>query len=216
MDIGFRNQPAGFTFPADEILSGTTNIARNMADAMMNDPDANYAEIAGRGVLDFLKNNIQVARIGIQQAAEHGIGTKDEIFKKQLNDKLNNLRRWKMVEGMPYEPQAGGVEGNPYMNLSQKQYKHEEDIQAAIKEAGPLIQNIVKHYGNNPDVMFEKFKALKQNAYETMPSLDDTPLTFVRYIQFLKATRGDQAATAEMQDFLRHKMINEIKSSVIP
>lgn len=227
-DFVYKNAAAGATFPAEEVLSNTAVTAKNIVEALSNDPTANnlegYIRIGTQALLDEVKTNIQLARIGINQMAEHNelenipglyaAGSSEE-YRKHLADKLSMLRRWKMVEGLPYEAQSQ-MEGNPYLNMNQKEFKREQNIGEAVKELTPLVHSIIENYGNNPELMMQKFKGLKESQYETMPSLEDTPIAFSRYLRFLKDTQGNEAATEHMMDYMHHEMINQAKASMVP
>ena len=105
---------------------------------------------------------------------------------------------------------------NPYMNLEQKKFKMEQDIPTAVKELPSLVSNIIQTYRSQPDVMFSKLKALKENNYSTFPALDSAPISFFKYLGYLNREEGSDAAHAELVDYMKHKMTNEIKSSVVP
>jgi len=68
----------------------------------------------------------------------------------------------------------------------------------------------------NPDVLRQQLQSLKQNSYQTMPSPQSMPLQFAKYYQYLVATRGQEAAQAVMQDYMRQNAINKAKGSMIP
>jgi len=57
---------------------------------------------------------------------------------------------------------------------------------------------------------------LKQNSYATMPSLENTPLSFFKYINYLNKEEGEGKAQEALRDYLHHKVINEAKASTIP
>jgi hypothetical protein len=119
-----------------------------------------------------------------------------------------------MVEGLPYSDIDSS--SNPYMNMEQKEFKLEQDPAKAIQQLPSMINNIIKTYGSNPDVMMQKLKALKQNSYETFPSMENTPLSFFKYLGYLQREEGPEAAQNELQDYLKHKLVNQVKSSVVP
>lgn len=213
-DVYFKNAPQSASFPADEILSNMFNTIRNVGETVANDPDIDYLKVGSRALLDLVKNNIQLARIGINRAADAGL-IQSESYRKNLADRMGELRRYKMVSGLPFESQTA-TEGNPYLNLSQKDFKKEQDLNKAMQDVQPLIRNIINRWGNNPEVMMEKLKGLRQNQYATMPSLEDTPMAFFRYLKFLRNSQGEEAAQEHVNDFLRHEMINHAKSAMVP
>ena len=127
---------------------------------------------------------------------------------------MGQLRRFDMVEGLPYNDIDQG--SNPYMNLEQKKYHSEQDLGKAVQELPTLVQNIVSTYGDRPDILMQKLKSLKENQYSTFPSLQDTPISFYKYLVYLSKEEGTDKAQIELQDYLKHKVTNEVKSSIVP
>jgi hypothetical protein len=162
-----------------------------------------------------LSTDIQLTRIGFNQGVNNGLVTGMPADKKNLSDKLGQLRRFDMVSGLPYDDQEPS-QANPYMNTEQKKFKTEQDIPTAMKELPGLVQNIFATYHDMPDVMMSKLKALKENQYETFPSLEDKAPSFIKYMNYLTSLKGKGEADNEYMDYLRHKVINEAKASVVP
>jgi hypothetical protein len=61
-----------------------------------------------------------------------------------------------------------------------------------------------------------KLRALKDMQYNTMPSLENYPLSFQKYVGYLQRMEGPQAAQQALEDYMHHKIINEAKSSIVP
>jgi hypothetical protein len=127
---------------------------------------------------------------------------------------MAQLRRFDMVEGLPYQDIDAG--SNPYMNIEQKKFKSTQDINQAMQELPGLISNIISTYHSNPDVMMSKLKALKENQYETFPSMEQMPLSAFKYLGYLQRLEGPQAAQEELMSYMKHKVTNEVKASVVP
>ena len=119
-----------------------------------------------------------------------------------------------MVEGLPYVEQEGF--GNPYTNLEQSRFKTTEDIEEASRRVMPLISGIMNRYHNAPDVMMKKIQALKQNQYNTVPNPETSAPSFAKFYTFLQKELGPEAAQAYIQDYFRHKAINQAKAGMIP
>ena len=213
-DFAYKNQPIGATFPMDEIATDTVTTARYISEAMANDPNINYVNLAKMAAMHMLSTNFQMSRIAINQGIDSGLITGLPAEKKALADKMGQLRRFDMVEGLPY--QDIDANDNAYMNLEQKKFKMEQDPQKAMAMLPGLINNIVTTYHSNPDVMMSKLKALKENAYETFPSMEQMPLQMFKYIGYLQREEGPEAAQKELMDYMKHKVINEAKASVVP
>jgi len=214
-DFAFKNTPQGATFPLDTITSEMATTIAQTSEAIANDPNINWGELASHVAVKMLGVNFQLGRVALNHAIDTGTVTGTVAEQKQLSDKLAQLRRFDMVEGLPYQSQTGADE-NPFMNLEQKRFKREQDIGTAVKMIPQLVGNIIQTYGANPDVMMQKLKALKENQYETFPALETTPLSFLKYIGYLQRYEGPEAAQKELGDYMSHKITNEVKSSVVP
>lgn len=213
-DIIYKNSPQGATFPLDEAVTDITKTAMQVGTAIANDPKIDWVELTSHVFGHLLSANIGLARVGLNQAINNGLVDGTVAEKKALSDKLGQLRRFKMVSGLPYD--EADTSSNPYTNLEQKKFKMSQDPEEFSKMLPGLVKHIIDKYGDNPDVMLGKLKGLKENQYETFPSLESTPLSFVKYLTFLKKEEGDKQAQDALQDYLRHKVINEAKASVVP
>ena len=82
---------------------------------------------------DIVTKNSQVGRAVFNNAINTGVvnekqgGQLGELaFEKQQSDQLGQLKRFRQVEGLPVAPEDAG-DGNPYLNLEQKEFKHTQD-----------------------------------------------------------------------------------------
>lgn len=213
-DAAYKNNPQGATFPMDEVASDLASTLHQISTAIANDPNVNWVDLAKAVTMHVMSSNFQLSRIAINQGINHGLITGLPAEKKELSDKMGQLRRFDMVEGLPYNEIDEA--SNPYMNLGQKQFKMEQDPQKAMAMLPGLVQNIMQTYHGTPDVMMSKLKALKENSYATFPSMEQMPMSFFKYLGYLQREEGPEAAQNELQDYMKHKVINEAKASVVP
>lgn len=213
-DFVYKNKPQGATFPIDEVAGDLGETLKTVSETIANDPNVDWARLAQAVTSHVLTSNFQLGRMAYNQAINAGLIDGTPAEKKELGDKLNQLRRFDMVEGLPYNSIDEG--NNPYMNLEQKAFKSTQDVGEAVKQLPQLIDNIITTYHDKPDVMEEKLKALKQNTYATMPSMETTPISFIKYIRYLNRTEGVDAAQKELKEYLTHKALNSAKASIIP
>lgn len=213
-DFVYKNIPQGATFPLDQIATDMAKTVGQVTSAIANDPSLNWVDLAKAVTGHILQNDMQLSRIAINQGINSGLITGLPAEKKAFGDKMGQLRRFDMVEGLPYND----IEqtSNPYMNLEQQKFKHEPDVQTAVKMIPELVTNIMDRYRSQPDVMMSKLKALKENQYDTMPSLETMPMQFFKYMSYVQRTKGEDAAQDMMRDYLTHKITNQVKSSVAP
>lgn len=214
-DVAFRNTPQSATFPLDAVTTNLAKTATNVVDAMLNSVNPNYLDIATKAGLEVIGQNLQLARVGINQGINLGLITGLPAEQKELSDKLGELRRFKEVEGLPVDAQTDSAK-NPLLNLDQKEFKHTQDLGQAVRELPALVSEIVGKYGNEPDLMLEKLKELKSNPYSTFPDMETLPLEYVKYISYLNRVEGPQQAQQELTNYLRKKMVNEVKSGLVP
>lgn len=213
-DKVYKNTSQGATFPLDEVITDTAKTLGEITTAIANDPNINWLHLIEHYAAHVATTNFQLGRVAYNQAINNGIigGTWKE--KKELSDKMGQLRRFDMAEGLPYNEQDQG--SNPYLNIEQKRFKQTQDVEEAMKQLPQLVSNIVETYKDKPDVMMSKLKALKENSYSTFPSMESMPLSFMKYLGYLERMKGPEEAHAELIDFVKHKVINEAKSSVVP
>jgi len=213
-DFVYKNNPQGATFPMDEIATDLGETLHHVSEAIANDPNVNWVDLAKAVGQHVLSTNFQLGRVAVNQAIDHGLVGGLPAEKKELADKMGQLRRFDMAERLPYNDIDQG--SNPYMNLEQKKFKMEQDVPRAMSQLPGLVHNIMETYHDKPDVMMSKLKALKQNEYGTFPSMEQMPPSFMKYLGYLTKMEGPEKAQAELQDFLHHKVVNEVKSSVVP
>lgn len=213
-DKVYKNTSQGATFPLDEVITDTVKTIGEITTAIANDPNINWLHLVEHYVAHVVTTNFQLGRVAYNQAINNGLITGSLAEKKELSDKMGQLRRFDMAEGLPYNEQEQG--SNPYLNIEQKRFKQTQDVEEAMKQLPQLVSNIVETYKDKPDVMISKLKALKENSYSTFPSMESMPLSFMKYLGYLERMKGPEEAHTELIDFIRHMAINEAKSSVVP
>ena len=216
VDKIFKNHPQGAVFPLDEIASDLSEQISNFVEAKANDPNFQWDLAATELMKHIFTTDVQLTRIGFNQAVNNGFITGTPAEKKILGDKLGQLRRFDMGSSLPYDSQEAS-QANPYMNIEQKQFKMTQDLPKAMNMLPKLVSNIITTYSDRPDVMMSKLKALKENQYETFPSLDGpSAISFSKYMNYLTKLKGGEEANKEFSDFMVHKIVNETKASAVP
>ncbi len=215
VDRMMKNNPQGAVFPLDEIVTDLNKQIGDFISAKANDPNFDWADASVALLNHIMTDNIQLTRIGFNQGVNAGLITGTQADKKLLSDKLGQLRRFDMASNLPYDDQEP-AQANAYMNVEQKKFKMNQDIPSAMNELPGLVNNIVQTYGDRPDVMMEKLKALKQNAYDTFPDIKTKAPSLIKYMDYLGKLKGKDEADSEYMDYMHHKLVNEAKSSVVP
>lgn len=218
-DLWFKNIPQAAAFPLDEVVSSLAYRPAQAISALLNDKSIqspeDYINVGTKLATDLVKENIQFGRILTSWAARSPELMPTENYYKELNKKTSDLRRFKMVEGLPYEAQTAST-GNPYMDLDEKKFKHSQDVGEAAQMIPGLIEDAVNKANGNYDVLRAELHKLKANSYETIPSWESAPQTFAKYMEFIRRRDGDEAANNLIADYLTHRAINEYKAKLIP
>ncbi len=188
------------------LLTGVADVGTKTKDMMEalrqgEDPWAVWKEYS----LDLLTHNIQSLRMLSNYTVD-----KQELEK---SDKFRDVRVFNELEGKPAKDYPTT---NPYLGLDAKSFKKEQDPAAAMALLPGLLKKALTDAKGDPFVLKQKLQALKANNYQSMPNMENMPLSFMRYLNYLKATQGEDAAQARMMDYLKVNAINKIKSSVVP
>lgn len=215
-DIAYKNPRQSAMFPLDEIVSSSGKTMMDSISALMNSSPSEYGKIASKATADLFRENVQSARIAISWADEMGYTGEERHQKKTLNMEEGDLRRWKMINNLPYEDQGSIDESNPYFNLSRKSFQHDTDVQEASQQLPDLIQQAMQQSGGNIEVLRNRLKALKDSSYPSMPSMENTPIQFWHYVKFLNDTQGPQVASQRVAEYMKMNAINKMKASMVP
>lgn len=215
-DFIYKNTPQGATFPMDEIASDLASTLKNVSSAIANDPHVDYGLLVQHVMQHVLTTDVQLGRMAFNQGVNSGVISGTEAEKKKLTDKLGQLRRFNIVEGLPYEDASAAGSENPYTDLEAKKFKMTTDPKEIAKQLPKLINNYLERYKDNPDILMQKLKGLKESQYATFPNIETTPLSFAKYLNYLTKEEGPEKAQNALMDYFRHKAINEARSSVVP
>ena len=215
-DMAYKNIPQGTAFPLEEVTFGSAKIISNAISAWDQTPDSSsFFKIFPQMMVDLVKNNVQSARIAHNWAIDSGALGKDP--KKRFDTSANTmeLRKFKMMEGLPYDSQAV-PSYNPYMNMDTKAFKRTDDPREAAKMLPELINKMRDRANGNYEEFQQSLQGLKGNSYQTMPSPEREPRQFNQYYQHLIKTKGFQEANKIRADYMRQNAINRMKSSMVP
>jgi hypothetical protein len=172
-----------------------------------------------KALLDWTKQNVQIARVGLVnlEKASGGEIMPQDYARHQQTQKEQDLRRFQMSSGLPYEDQSLMGAVNPYTTLGAQQFHRNMDLKQAVTEQlPPLVHNLIGKYGDKPQVLLDRLDALKKNGYQTVPDPEEKAPEFASYYNYMKMTKGQQEATDRVIDYMKHKIANEAKSGVIP
>lgn len=222
-DIAYRNHPQGMVFPLDEYATNYAEIAVHVADALAHDPTANVLQVAGHAMNDIILKNTQLGRTVMNQMINAGVISdssstetgRDLAYGREMSDAATRLKHFQQVEGLPLPP-LDPSQANPYLNEEAKRFKHTEDIPEAVDKLKTILGDYMAKYAHSPDILMSKIEGLKANPLNIFPSMENAPIVFSKYIQFLTKEYGPSQAQALLGDYLKRKVINQAKGQMVP
>lgn len=146
------------------------------------------------------------------------MGHVGEDTKKQIDqsNKTRDLRNYKLLHKEDVSDLSDSDFSPKFEDKAIKDFKKEENPLEAAKMVPDLIKDALDKAGNDPEKLRKELEKIKKNSYQTMPSPDDMPYSFLKYLTFLKKTQGEEEANKRLMDYMKRNTVNEIKSEMIP
>lgn len=207
-DITLKGQtPRGLGFPlADTIANVTKNVAHAKSAIDSGEDPAKVILALGH----------EVAKTSIQNYRY--ISSHSNKEDTDHSNKIRDLRVWQDLTDRrePSDP----IASNPLMNIEGREFKHEKDVGKAAKMLPDLITKAMKKAtdedGLDVEMLRKELVKLKQNSYQTMPSPETLPSSFLSYLKYLQRTQGPEEAQKRLIDFMTTREVNKVKSSLVP
>jgi hypothetical protein len=134
----------------------------------------------------------------------------------QRKSEFQDIRKYEEATGRRENTELGQSSPNKYLGLGTRKYKETTDVGEAAAMLPDLIQKAFDKAGNDPYRLKSEFNKIKQNSYRSMPSMKDQPLEFFSYLQYLRDTQGEEAASQRLTRFLTQGAVNRAKASLVP
>jgi hypothetical protein len=205
-----RGLPHGISFPLIDFVS--ESIGKNVADYAIatkqgQDPLENLNRFVGQVLID----SVQSFRI-----VANNTWRADE---KRRKEKFRDLRIFKELEGQP--SLSVPPEFNPFMRIAEREFKQTPSAKEAVELLPEVIeQRVEESKARTGKVDIEKLRAGLKGAgitsYQVMPNPETKPAEFSRFMQYIRATQGPEAASALVSDYYQQKYLNKFKGTLIP
>jgi len=215
LDKWHGNKPQTISVPMMEVGFDLADKILDAAQAIREGEDV--AGVAIKFHEELLKNHVQVARIMMDNVAR--VEGKDSERGRDFiaTQDRNSLRKWKMLQDMPYQDRTAMPEqANPFVGRKEKSFKKEANMEEAGKKLEGILTHYLDRYGDQPDVLKDKLRSLKQNSFQTMPNLERDVARFGQYYLYLKETKGQKEADRIVKDYVQQNMINRAKTQMVP
>jgi hypothetical protein len=187
-------------------------IANNLADYVKAIQD-------GEDPIDSTANLIKVLTTQSSQTGRYLWNWTGGREDAQEKEKFRDVRAWKEVTGQPVSD--FGSRPNEFANLGQKKFKKETDLSKAAEMLPDLFEKAVEDARESngvvdPYKLKRNLASLKQNNYQTMPNMQNDPIGFYRYYNYLEKTQGKEAAMQRLQDYVMRNAVNKAKTNMVP
>lgn len=194
----------GLSFPLADFIAD--NVGKNLIDAItaMEQGEDKFTTIVD-ALQEVIKNTVQSYRV-----VDNRINNKATEEKNRFRD----IRVFNELEGKPVNTDY--AQPNKFIGKEAKTFKKETDLSKAGEEIGAILKDYFTRYGDKPEELQSKLKGLKANSYQTMPSLERIPISFFRYLNYVRATQGETKAQDMLTDYATRNSINQVKSRMVP
>ena len=142
-----------------------------------------------------------------------------EPEKAERKERFRDLNVYEEMNNL--KSQDDSSPANEFQNLGAKEFKETSDIGEAVSKLPDLVNQAIKKSTDGDGMIdIEKLRSqlqsLKSNNYQTMPSPDDMPIRFLHYLNYLKRTEGEDAASETLSNYLKQRTINQVKGEMVP
>ena len=203
-DISNKKVPRSpVSFPTADAAADFVKKTSNVVEAINSGEEP--IRVLGQYALDLATHNIQAARMIANRTINED--------KMENADKFRDLRVFNELTGN----QKNNIPNvNPYLNLETKDFKRAKSVEEAAQMLPAIINRIIKESDGDPYKLKRELSGLKSNSYQTIPNMESMPIQFVKYLQYLKNTQGEDAANARLMDYIQQNTINKAKSTLVP
>lgn len=199
--------PQGFTYPAADFISNT--LGQNLSDALAAIKEGEDAgKVMSLFVEQVAKNSLQ----GYRLVNNNFINEEDTKRSEKFRDKAV----FETMTGQKQPTSFGAARSNPFMDTDYKEFKKAGTPEEAIAALKPAIDAAIRKSEGNPEKLKRELESLKRNSFQTMPSPENMPQEFFKYVLFLRETQGEEVAAERIQEYLRMNMLNKMKSKAVP
>lgn len=222
---------AGYAGMLGDLVKTTTDIALgNRPQSMLSNPaldaitdlsvDTIHAaqafwegeeDVAFDYIGKVISNTIQNYRILLAQL---GPETKEKISKANQN---RDLRTFRQMHDLPVNRESGfsSIDFNPFLGKDRRRFKDTQDINEAANILPREFNRIVKDSNGDPFKAEKSFEGLGKMPVRSMPSPDNDPLNFMRYLKWVENTQGKEEAAKKLQNYVKQRVANEAKREMM-
>lgn len=209
LDAAHGDMPRGFSFPLASFVSDTfVDGFRHSFEAVKEGADPVETGLAATH--EGLKNMIQAYRviqnwIDVESTAQRNASRDLNIFREQQGTSSG----------------SGVVDFNPLIGADERKFKNSTNPQESAQMGQSLMQKYLADSRNKPveqqgEYLNRKISGLRRMPISEFPNAENNPREMRDYIEFIRATKGELAASEAMKQYARRRGANEFKLGMLP
>jgi hypothetical protein len=197
-----KNRPQVYNNILVEAAENTVTTSANLIKSINEDGfDPNTVVTA---IDQMMQDNFQTYRLLLAHVSA------DKKEQLERANKFRDLRVFNTLDGNTItdltSPFSQSLEG-----LKLKEFKQAKTVEEARAMLPQLLQDALDKSKDDPERLKKELSKIKRNSYQTMPSPDRIPQTFLRYISFLAKTQGSEEAKKRLIDYVEQNAVNKAK-----
>lgn len=181
----------------------TDTLAKNTSDyvaAMKSGEDP--IETTAQFVKELTTQSLQNARV-MKNYIEA-----DETKRREMN---RDVRVWKELRG-DSTPQPPDL--NRFIGRDERKFKQTTDPEEAISLGSELVDKALNE--EDPMKTAQKLSSLRRMPISWSPSMTENPRDFLDYVEHVRKTKGDQAASNILDKYQKQVLANQAKQTLVP
>lgn len=201
LDIGAKDKPQGFSWPAFEMAAGAVSKIQNAASAVVEKPD-NAGQILANMANDLAKDNFSQYRIllntldraGVDTGAAAGPGQVEESNRRR-DLRMSNKLRGEKVQFSPF------IEAD-YAGTKERRMDKTRDM-AEARRLGMELKREARAGTKTQEEYESALGKLRASRIVGIPSKENNPAQYRAHIQFVLETQGEDAAARLRETYAR-------------
>ena len=201
--------PQGFRYPMVEVVGDTAARSASAVEALRDGEDP--AKVGWQWLKDIGTQHVQMGRFIYRAAGAFGY----EEAAREMEDMnaRRDVRKFVKLSGLPKAESP--VKFSPYRKLSEKEFDKAESVGEAKKLLPYLKQRAVERAGGNKERLAEEMRGIRTIGGRIGPSPSANPKRFRDYIEFIRQTKGPEAAEKARVEALKEDKLRKAKARIV-
>lgn len=209
LDVSQGKLPQGARYPVVSVASDVGARIMSAADAIIAGED--LLSVVTQMSADITRANVQAIRFLEEQSARVGGPGAD---KREKSVGRRNYQMFNRLAGYDTAKPQTGVPA--YRRLSERRFDEEKDLRKAGQMARELTTRAVERAEGDPSKLTAELRKLRTSQITFAPSVQNDPVRFRRYLDFVERTRGPEAKEKLLRDYSEAARLRAAKAAMVP